>query len=329
MIRALIAMVSGSERNSGHRQAVFRVMRHASATGILAVGVTTAGLLVAAGACTLNIDSEGHIVREEKRFPAEAVVDLHLYTFDGAVEVRSWDRPEVVVEVEKRGQDEEAVSRIQVLAERTGNRIQVEARHPASSSVFVGIGRFTSPSVRLIVSVPRRVNLVVRSGDGSILVENVEGRLELRTDDGQIHTVETSGELLAESQDGRILLDEVAGSVEARTDDGSVRITGTPSVLRARSGDGAVVLRLRQGTRMTADWMVTTDDGSISVEVPEGFDAEIEADPGSGGRARTDLVLTNLTGGTSERRALHGRLGSGGFAFMLRTGDGSIRLTNY
>jgi tripartite ATP-independent transporter DctP family solute receptor len=42
--------------------------------------------------------------------------------------------------------------------------------------------------------------------------------------------------------------------------------------------------------------------------VPEGFSAEIEADPGSGGRARTDLVLTGQTGGTSERRALRGRI---------------------
>lgn len=329
MIRSLFARLPGSGRNSGQSRAVFRVMRHASATRFLALGVTGATLLAASAACTLNIDHEGHIVREEKRFPAEEVVDLHLYTFDGAVEVRSWDRPEVLVEIEKRGQDEEAVAKIQVLAERTGNRIQVEARHPSSTSVFVGIGRFTSPNARFIVSVPRRVNIVVRSGDGAVLVEHVEGRLELRTDDGQIRTVETSGELLAESQDGRILLDEVAGRVEARTDDGSVRVTGTPSVLRARSGDGSVVLRLRQGTTMTADWMVTTDDGSISVEFPEGFNAAIEADPGSGDRVRSDLVLTDLVGGTSERRGLRGRLGSGGFVFAIRTGDGSIRLTNY
>jgi hypothetical protein len=295
----------------------------------LPAALVLGGIGLAAVACSVNIDHEGHIVREEKRFPAAEVVDLHLYTFDGAVEVRSWDRPEVLVEIEKRGQDEEAVSKIQVLAERTGNRIQVEARHPGSSSVFIGIGRFTSPSARFIVSVPRRVNLVVRSGDGAVLVERVDGRLELRTNDGQIHTVETAGELLAESQDGRIVLDEVSGRVEARTDDGTLRITGAPSVLRARSGDGSVVVRLRQGTKMTADWMVTTDDGSISVEVPEGFSAEIEADPGSGGRARTDLVLTGQTGGTSERRALRGRIGTGGFSFLLRTGDGSIRLTRY
>lgn len=301
-----------------------RHMRHAiPACGFLAVA------LAAAPGCAVNIDSEGTIQREERRFPVEGTMEVHLYTFDGSVEVRSWDRQEVLVEVEKRGQDAEAISKIEILSERGDGRIQVEARHPGSGSVFIGVGRFTSPSARLIATVPRRTNLVVRSGDGNLLVERVEGRLELRTDDGAVHALETAGELLAETRDGRIQLEEVAGRIEARTGDGSLRLTGTPSVLRARTGDGTVVVRLRSGTKMAEDWMVATDDGSISVEIPDGFAALIEADPGSDGRARSDLTLADESGGTREQRVLRGRLGDGGHRFIIRTGDGSIRLTHY
>jgi hypothetical protein len=278
-------------------------------------------------ACAINIDQEGYIAREEKRFPAETVVDLHLYTFDGGVEIRSWDRPEVLVEIEKRGQDQEAVSKIQVLGERTGNRIQIEARHPGKRSFVVG--SFTTPSARFIVSVPRKTNLVVRSGDGSINVERVTGRLELRTSDGGIRTLETSGELLAETGDGTIQLEEVGGRVEVRTNDGSLRVTGVPAVLRARSGDGSVFVRVRRGAVMTEDWMIATGDGPVSVELPDGFDADIEADPGSDGRARSDLTLVNVSGGTRDERVLRGRLGQGGHRLVLRTADGGIRLTNY
>ena len=286
----------------------------------------TASVLITS-ACAVNIDHEGYIAREEKRFPAAAVVDLHLYTFDGGVEVRSWDRPEVLVEVEKRGQDQEAVSKIQVLAERNGDRIQIEARHPGKRSFVVG--SFTSPSARFLVSVPKKTNLVVRSGDGPILVERVSGRLELRTSDGSIRTLETAGELLAESGDGTIQVEEVGGRVEVRTHDGSLRVTGVPAVLRARSGDGSVFVRVRSGAVMTEDWMVTTEDGPVSVELPEGFDADIEADPGSDGRARSDLTLVNMSGGTRSERVLRGRLGQGGHRLVLRTADGGIRLTNY
>jgi hypothetical protein len=295
----------------------------------VAPAASVAAAVFAVSACQINIDHEGFIEREEKRFPATSMVSLHLYTFDGAIEVRSWDKPEVLVEVEKRGEDKEAVAKIQVLSERTGDKIQVEARHPTGRTAWVGIGSHRSPSARLIATLPRKSNLVVRTGDGAVVVERVQGRLELRTADGSIRALETAGDLLAETNDGSIQLDDVSGKIEAHTADGSLRVSGMPSVLRARSGDGSVVVRIRRGAAMTDDWMVTTNDGSISVELPEGFNAEIEADPGSDGRARSDLVLANLTGGTRDHRTLRGRLGSGGKLFTLRTGDGTIRITNY
>jgi DUF4097 and DUF4098 domain-containing protein YvlB len=186
-----------------------------------------------------------------------------------------------------------------------------------------------STSARFIVTVPRRTNLVVRTGDGSLVVERVEGRLELRTGDGSLKAIETGGQLLAETEDGSLQLDDVTGQVEARTSDGSVRLTGTPEIVRVRSGDGSVVVRIRHGAKMTGDWLVATGDGSVAVELPDGFDADLEADPGSDSRVRSELALTNVVGGTRSERTLRGRLGAGGHAFVIRTSDGSIRLTNY
>jgi len=279
--------------------------------------------------CMVNVDRQGYIEREEKRFEVTEATDLRLYTFDGSIEIRTWDRPDALVEIEKRGQDKDAVSKIQVLVDKAGGRIQIEARHPGSSGVFVGIGSYTSPSAKFIVSVPRRISVMARTGDGAIVVERIDGRLELRTDDGTIRATETSGELVAETGDGSITLDEVAGRIEVRTDDGSLRITGTPTVLRARSGDGTIVLRIRRGAKMTEDWMVATSDGSISAELPDDFNATIEADPGSDGRARSELALTSVSGGTHDARTLRGVLGAGGKNFVLRTGDGTIRLTKF
>jgi hypothetical protein len=286
-------------------------------------------ILLGAPACAINIDHEGYIERDEKRFPAETTVELSLYTFDGAIEVRAWDKPEIVVQVEKRGRDKDAVAKIEVVTERNGDRIRLEARRTGGNPGFIHISSWPSPSAKFIANVPRKTNLVLRSGDGSLLAERVEGRLELRTGDGSIRGVEIGGDLLAESGDGSIALEEVSGRVEARTSDGSVRITGSPSVLRARSGDGSIVLRIRHGATMSEDWMVATGDGSVSVELPDGFNADIEADPGSDGRARNELKLVNVIGGTRDNRKLRGRLGEGGHLFSLRTGDGTIRLMNY
>jgi DUF4097 and DUF4098 domain-containing protein YvlB len=295
----------------------------------LAIATGLAASAFLGGACTINIDHEGHIEREEKRFQVTGTPELSLYTFDGSVEVRSWDRSEVLVEIEKRGQDPEAVAKIEVLAEQTGDRIQVEVRRPGGGTAFVGIGSFTSPSARIMATVPRSVHLVVRTGDGSILAERLDGRLELRTSDGSIHTIETAGNLLVESGDGSIQLEEVAGHVEARTDDGSVRVSGVPEALRIRSGDGSVIVRVRQGAVMSEDWMIATSDGSVSVELPDGFNAYIEAQPGSDSRVRNELTLVDSTGGTREQRTLRGTLGEGGHRVVIRTGDGTVRLIKY
>lgn len=283
----------------------------------------------AGSACAVNFDSEGYIVREQKRFDAPRTIDLSLYTFDGSVEIRSWDRPEVLVEIEKRGADEEAVSKIEVLAERDGDRIQVEARRPGRRTSFSGIGTFVSTSARMIASVPRATNLVVRTGDGGIVARRLDGRVELRTSDGSIQVVESTGELLAESGDGTIRLDEVSGRVEARTDDGSVRVVGTPSVLRVRSDDGGITVRIRRGAVMAEDWMISTADGGVSIELPDDFNAEIEADPGSDSRVQNELTLVNASGGTRDGRVLTGTLGTGGRRFTIRTGDGRVRLLRY
>ena len=287
-----------------------------------------AAMTLAGPACIVNVDQQGYIEHEEKRFDVSGVVDLHLETFDGSVEVRSWDHPEIVVDVEKRGSDKTAVSRIEVVTNRSGNRIDVTARQSGQTSGF-GFNGMNTPSAKLIATVPRKIDLMVKSRDGSLLVERLDGRLDLRTNDGRIRAIETSGQLLAETDDGSIDLEDVAGQVEARTRDGSLRVSGTPSVLRAQSGDGSVVLKIRRGAVMADDWTVSTGDGSISVELPDGFNAEIEADPGSDGRTRSDLALVNVTGGTRSDRMLRGRSGEGGHAFRLRTSDGTIRLTKY
>jgi hypothetical protein len=105
-----------------------------------------------------------------------------------------------------------------------------------------------------------------------------------------------------------------------------MRISGAPTALHARTDDGAVVLRVGAGAKVAEDWLVSTDDGSVSVELPAALDADLDADPGDDGHVRNRLSLTNVTGGTSDEPRLRGRLGAGGHRLTIRTGDGTITL---
>ncbi|HEX2444458.1 MAG TPA: DUF4097 family beta strand repeat-containing protein [Vicinamibacterales bacterium] len=275
-------------------------------------------------ACVVNVDSQGQTVREERRFTVSGEPDLRLTTFDGAIEIRSWDQPEVLVEIEKRGPTKEAIDQLEVAVSQEENRIELEARRPIGGDRFIGIGLNVSREVRFIATVPRNCAIVARSGDGSIRIARVNGRIELRTGDGSIRGDEISGELTLNSGDGSIVLDDVDGSVEVTTNDGGVSVTGKLARARVQTGDGSLTLRAEAGSRMASDWSLSTNDGSILVYLPDEFSADLDAHTGDG-RVRSEFNL-NDEHREREDRSLRGRIGSGGHTLKVRSGDGSISL---
>jgi len=296
----------------------------------LRIAIAAPLLAALAAGCNVQMDAHAFVEREEKRFPAGETPDISLTTFDGSIQVRPWDRPEVLVEIEKRGSDKEAISGVQVIADSKDNHITVDVRKPSSEKEFIGIGIHQSTSARLVASVPRGSRLVLVTRDGSITVERIDGRMELRTDDGSVRVSEAAGDVLVVTRDGTITLDRVAARVDARSGDGSIRVNGSPTALTLETRDGSVVVRAERGSAMQDDWSVRTGDGTVVLELPEDFAADLDAET-QDGSVRSDLEVSGASAADDsrrddERRRLRGKLGAGGRLLKLRTNDGSIRL---
>jgi DUF4097 and DUF4098 domain-containing protein YvlB len=292
---------------------------------LLSGGVLLAGVLAAG--CTVTVDSQSQIVREEKRFTVSGVADLRLTTFDGSIQIQSWDKPDIVVEVEKRGSTRESVDALQIVSDQNGSTIELEVKRPRSET-FSGVGFYRSASARLIVTVPRNTNLQARSGDGSIRVERVNGRIELRTGDGSIRAMDVVGDLVINTGDGSIAVSGAEGSLDVDTGDGGVNVAGRLNRVRLHTGDGSIVYRAEPESRMAADWTISTGDGGVTVYLPEGFSAVVDAYTGDG-TVRSELNVSaedDEEDRETRRRSLRGRLGEGGRSLRIRTGDGSIRI---
>jgi DUF4097 and DUF4098 domain-containing protein YvlB len=182
-----------------------------------------------------------------------------------------------------------------------------------------------SRSAKLIVSAPASSNLSAKSGDGAIDVDRITGRIELRSGDGSIRGRSLGGEVRAHTGDGAITLDGVKGALDVDTGDGSIRASGAFTSLRARTGDGSVDIRADPGSSPTDDWSITSGDGSITLELPDGFNGDLDAHTGDGRVHVENVTLSNVTGEIGKS-SVRGRLGSGGRAVKVRTGDGSITL---
>ena len=286
--------------------------------------------LLAGSACVDIIGArlDQYVEREEKRFSTTGQPDVELSTFDGSIEVRPWNRSEVLVVVEKRGHDEAEVDTIEVSSEQDGNRIRLDVRVPDGSRNWnISFGRDWL-SAKLIVSVPASANIVARSGDGSIDIERISGNVELRSGDGSIRGRELSGQLRAHTGDGSVRFEGVDGILDVDTGDGAVVASGKFTAVRARTGDGSVTVQAAPGSAAADDWNITSDDGSVTLELPNDFGGELDAHTGDGRIRLEDLSVSNLSE-RGDRSTVRATLGNGGRTVRVRTGDGSITLRRF
>jgi DUF4097 and DUF4098 domain-containing protein YvlB len=236
---------------------------------------------------------------ETKTFAVSGTPRVMVQTFDGPIVVRTWDKPEVTVNALKRAGDEHQKQGIRLNMNQSGADISIVADFDKAyaQSIVPGVTNI-SANVSLEVYVPRSTTLRAVSGDGRIVIEGVNGDLDLRTGDGSIEVQNARGHLNATTGDGRIRIINYDGQVETRTGDGSISLSGRFNQLSARTGDGSISLALPNGTQAT----IETDAESIINDV-----GAVEEQP-------------------SQRRLRRWRIGGGGPVFRLHTGDGRVVL---
>jgi len=298
--------------------------------------VVLASSMLVAG-CEVNLNTEGLSAREVKTFKVSGAPELSLDTFDGSIEVHSWDKNEIEVEIERRAMEQTLLDEIKIDAQQSGDKVTIKVTGPSRRDRGVTIGVHVSPTARLRVVVPRNLTLTAHSGDGAIRAESLEGRIVLNTTDGSVVASRLSGDIQIRSGDGSIRLEQITGKLDLETTDGSIGLEAKPTMLKARTGDGSIRARIEPDSVMADNWEITTSDGTITLGLPMSFNAELDAETSDGSvRADRNIFPDDRDAGASgeenrderreRRRSLHTKLGDGGKTFRIRTGDGSIRI---
>jgi hypothetical protein len=256
------------------------------------------------GSVIVHDDSQRQIERVSNTLAVKGQPRIRVESFDGAIYVHAWDKPEVQYTAIKRASDDREMKGIKLQATGAGSSdvtIRAEFDKSFAHEYETRNGRVISfssnASTELDVYVPRNSTLFVSTGDGRLRVEGVSGELELHTGDGAIDVTGARGRLRAETGDGSVRLVNFDGDAEARTGDGRITLDGNFRTLAARTGDGAISLSLPEGANATIETnseSVFNDDGVAVAESP------------------------------NEGRVRRWRIGKGGQVFTLRTGDGNI-----
>ena len=203
--------------------------------------------------------------------------------------------------------------------ERSGNTIVVTVKE--HSRYFVIGGSYEKLSVE--VTVPIETDLAVRTGDGAVDCDPVNGQIRLETGDGAIRTHGLSGNLWLSTGDGSVLAEGLDGTLRARSGDGRLTVSGRFDRLDIGTGDGRIDATARKGSQVGEAWNVESGDGSLTLRIPRDLKAFLDASTRDG-RIHVDLPIS--VRGDLSQRELSGELNGGGRALRLRTADGPITL---
>ncbi len=190
---------------------------------------------------------------------------------------------------------------LSVTAQQTGDAIFLQVKTPDRHIHF----NFGNRSVHIEVSVPQGSALDLSSSDGSLHVSGVKGEARLGTSDGSIQ------------------VDHFDGALRGHSADGSIQAAGRFDLLDLNTSDGSITAEVWKASHMNGDWNLRTADGSITLRVPDGFSAFLDAWTNDG---HINLQLPVEISGRVEKKRVRGKLRGGGPTLRIHTSDGSITL---
>lgn len=236
---------------------------------------------------------------------------------DGQVKIITWNRPEVAVHVESRGW--RIGSQLRLSAEQQGSAVNISALTPRGWFSF----DISIRELRIEVSMPREADLEIRTGDGSVAISDLSGRLGVRTGDGSISLRDVHGAMHLVTGDGGIDGAGLVGALYGSAQDGHIRVSGRFEALELGAGDGRVTAEAEPGSVIQDGWSIHTGDGAVLLRLPPGLKADLEAQTGDG---RISVNIPVEFTGDWSRSHLRGRMNGGGPPLRLHTGDGGIRV---
>ena len=206
---------------------------------------------------------------------------------------------------------------------------KIEVAHAGNSLVVRGIqepgrrGQNIQVNHKVILKLPRRIDLSVSSISGPLKVGDVDGQTHVRSISGSANIGNVGGKLQVSSVSGSLEIGNVGAESRVRSISGNVRlgqVNGSLDVSSVSGGLNATLVSLSpQGIH------IRSVSGSIEIRFKSEVNADFSAEGISG---QVYLDIPNVTRDSDERSSnVRARIGGGGTRITISSVSGNIRLT--
>lgn len=182
-----------------------------------------------------------------KSFPLSAKAHVDVSAISGSVEVKAIDGDMAVVHIERRGRSRAELDCNKLLLENSPNALSVQSKTQAAP----GCGQI-QVSYRVLLSVPRTIDLSVQGVSGPVNIGALQGSVRLSGISGNIN------------------LDQPGGGSQVTGNNGTttIRLGRLDASGLELSGNGGA-LRLYVGADLNANVKVAGHSGKVSSELPD------------------------------------------------------------
>lgn len=268
---------------------------------------------------------------------------VSLESFNGSIEVMSWEQPTVEVNGTKYASQKEYLDEMKVDANATPGQVRIRMLRPSFSHGNCG--------ARFSIRVPKQVVLdEIVTSNGPIRVDGIDGNVRVRTSNGGVRVDNLKGELTARTSNGAIELREIEGNVRLHTSNGHIDAEASNGSFEAETSNSKIEARLvnpvsnwpvrlnssnghidltLQGSKMP-DVRAETSNSSIELHLPASVNARVRASTSHHSSVTSDFDQLMRSGEDDDRHGrqseVEGTLGSGGPLMDLSTSNGSIKI---
>jgi DUF4097 and DUF4098 domain-containing protein YvlB len=285
-----------------------------------------------------NLEDLGDVGRYNREFhysyPLKPGGRISVESFNGSVEISSWNQGTVDISGTKYGPTQSAADTLLIETENAADSVSVRAVRPSD--------RRNNTGARFVIKIPQgtllnRINTSnggiriqdgtgparLKTSNGGIRVQTLHGSLDAETSNSGIDLEDIDGDVLAHSSNGHIHADRLRGALDATTSNSGVtgELERADRPVRVETSNGSVDLKLPPS--FTGAVRVNTNNSGIAVHLAEPVNAELSA------RTSNSSVSCDFdvrVHGQNAKSHMTGTIGSGGPLMELTSSNGSIRV---
>ena len=257
----------------------------------------------------------------QKTYSVNGSASLTIETGDSGLNIQSCgDCKEIRVQVHS-GRD---LNEYRLDEHQDGDHVSFSLKEKPMWGFHVG---WKGEGTKVTVETPAHLDLDAKTSDGNFSARALTGNLQVRSGDGSVALDDVHGALRLTSSDGNVVIRDATGTLEARGSDGHMQVDGQFSAVQMHTSDGNLDLTLAPGSQLNAASRIESSDGHVVVHLPATLAADLNVTT-SDGRLDCSLPLTmdHYDSSESSGHSVHGRLNGGGTPLTIRTSDGNVSI---